>query len=100
MKIIDVVQSVSELYRNERGIESDLHNQIVSVRRRLSDAEAKGWGDMSVSEYNDLNNTLKVLSAEMNYQRKYCDGIAAAREILMDLGMDLGFDTEIDDATL
>lgn len=96
MKMLDIIENISELYRNERGIESDLHNQIVSVRRRLSDAEAKGWGDMSVSEYNNLNNTLEVLSAEMNYQRKYCDGIAAAREVLMDLG----FDTEIDDATL
>ena len=95
MKMLDVIENISELYRNERGIEADLHDRIVSIRRRLSDAESTGW-DMKVSEYYDLKNTLEVLSEELNYQRKYCDGISAAREVLIDLGMNLGFYIKVD----
>lgn len=80
----ELVKKVSELYRKERNVENELRSDMADLQKRLDKAAKDHWEKISVAEYNSLQVTMDMLKEELAYQGRYCDGIAAARDLLME----------------
>lgn len=91
MKMEELVQKVSELYREQRGIESNIHNELRKVETELYDADYEGGKNITVARYKELERKRENLKNALKMKDQYCEGISIVRELLMDLG----FDTEI-----
>ena len=92
MKMKEIIDCVSELYREEHNKEKDLRNELVAVRQTLLDADYTCGENISFAEYNRLIDRLKSLQDTVDMQNQFCNGISCVRELLMDLG----FDTEVE----
>lgn len=92
MKMEELVQKVSELYREQRGIECDMNARLRKVEAELYEAECQGCNKITVARYNDLKRESEALKHSIKMKDQYCEGISTVREMLMDLG----FDTEIE----
>ena len=91
MKMEEVVQKVSELYREQRGIESDMRVELRKVEAELYDADYESGKNITVARYKELERNRENLKNVIKMKDQYCEGISIVRELLMDLG----FDTEI-----
>jgi hypothetical protein len=91
MKMEELVQKVSELYREHCDIASDMEDRLRNVDAELYAANYKGGMNITVARYNDLKRDYEFLKEAIKMKRQYCEGIYIVREMLMDLG----FDTEI-----
>ena len=91
MKMEEVVQKVSELYREQRGIESDMRAELRKVEAELYEADYEGGKNITVARYNKLERDRERLKSAIKMKDQYCEGISIVRELLMDLG----FDTEV-----
>ena len=85
MKMKEIIDRVSEVYREELGKERELHDELVSVTKSILDADYHSGENISFAEYNRLKDKMKSLQYELDMKKQYCDGISCAREILMDL---------------
>ena len=92
MKMKELIDRVSEFYRKELNIEKDLREELVSVEHALLTADYTRGENISLAEYNRLISKKKSLHEALDVQNNYCNGISAARELLMDIG----FDTEVE----
>ena len=92
IRIREIVEKVSKLYRDERGKVSDLSDKLDTICLELYKHERDGGKNITVAEYENLKMQKHLLEQNKKLQAKYCDGIFAARELLMDLG----FDTVVD----
>ncbi len=92
IRIREIVDKVSELYRDEKKKVSDLSDELNSIYLELSKHEKDGGKNITVAEYEKLKMQKYTLEQNKRSQKKYCDGIFMARELLMDLG----FDTVVD----
>jgi len=90
MKIKEVIDRVSELYR-ENGGRIELRDELLSVERKLDEVNYTKGENITVAEYQYLQRRQKELKRELELKKNYYDGIFAARELLMDMG----FDTEV-----
>ncbi len=88
IRIREIVEKVSQLYRDERGKVSDLSDELNSVCLELNLHEKDGYQNITVAEYNKLKTRKDILMQNKKGHEKYCDGIFEARELLMDFGFD------------
>lgn len=88
MKMNELIDKVSILYREERNKVVDLENELNSILITLTD---KGE-DITLGEYNRIVKRDGELVKEIELKKQYCDGISCVRELLMSLG----FGTEIE----
>lgn len=91
MKMEELVQKVSVIYREERGKEYDLRAELRQVEAELYEAERKGGENITLARHNELTTKREWLKHELSKKEQYCEGISCVREMLMDLG----FDTEV-----
>ena len=90
--IREIVEKMSELYRDERGKVYDISQELYPVLSELEQHEKDGGKNITVAEYERLKAKKYTLEQNRKLQEKYADGIFMARELLMDLG----FDTVVD----
>lgn len=88
MKMLDVIDKVSEMYRAERDYVSALEKERVSVYRLLCEAEETYGENITVARYQHLKNRFCYLEKEIELKTLYCEGISCVREMLMDMGFD------------
>lgn len=89
MKIEELVQKVSELYREHRGIASDMYERLYKIDAELYEADYEDGKNITVKRYNDLKKEREALKEAFKMKNQYCEGISTVREMLMDLGFDL-----------
>lgn len=92
MKMLDVIDKVSEMYRAERDYVSDLEKERVNVYRKLCEAEETYGKHITVAEYQHLKSRFNDLEREIDLKTQHYEGISCVREMLMDMG----FDTEVE----
>lgn len=92
MKMEELIQKVSELYREHRGIASVMNAKLCKVEAELYEANYEGGKNITVARYNDLKKDSESLKQAIKMKDQYCEGISIVREMLMDLG----FDTKIE----
>lgn len=88
MKMNELIDRVSILYREERNKIVDLENESNSI---LITLDNKGE-DIALGEYHRMIRRDRELVKEIELKKQYCDGISCVRELLMSLG----FGTEIE----
>lgn len=91
MQMREVIEKVSELYRDARGEASEISSELWKVRDRLEDAKRKHFDNITHAEYQSLVAQEDHLTKKLDLQHRYSDGMSAVRELLMDMG----FNTEV-----
>lgn len=91
MKMKELIDGVSKIYREKRNEAYALQQELNSVRKKLLDAEKDEFEHITVAEHSKLKLREQHLRIEIRCINQYCEGISCAREYLMDLG----FDTEV-----
>lgn len=92
MKMSEVIDKVSEMYRAERNAVSDLEKERVNVSRQLCEADETFGENITVADYRSLQNRFSELEREIDMKLQHYEGISCVREMLMDIG----FDTEVE----
>lgn len=92
MKMSEVIEKVSELYRDELSYRRELQRGYTLVVNELLTADHNGGKNITYDRYQMLKAKKLALQQSMNDTDKFCDGVAAVRELLMDLG----FETEVE----
>ena len=91
MKMKEIVDKVSDLYRGQCGERFDLQQRRIEIHKTLNEAYLTKYENITVAEYNSLQTELKHLDKQIDMKDQFCEGISCVRELLMDLG----FDTEV-----
>lgn len=93
MKMIDIIDKVSELYRAEQNNILAMRQEEQCVEFLLMEAEEKHYENITVAEYKRLTLKKTTLHNEIKNKKTYCQGIHDTRELLMD--MVSSFDTKV-----
>lgn len=88
MKMSEVIDKVSTVYRREREEVSKLQSELSSILIKLEEVKHSKGKDITLEDYNYLIKRKDFLAKEVELQTRYCDGIAWAREFLLDYGLD------------
>lgn len=91
MQMKEIINKVSELYRDELSTSKILQKELDEVTREQLKADLERGENITFARYQYLSTRKLALRREIDLHAKYCSGIAVARELLMDLG----FDTEV-----
>lgn len=91
MKIIELIEKISVVYREQRNKVSEMQKELWDIEEKLLRAEQTNGKNITVEEYRKLTRRIEELTREIDFKKQYCEGISCVREMLMDLG----FDTEI-----
>ena len=91
MKMTEIIERVSKIYRDELVKTSDLYVELMSINRKIYEAEKDGWETITFAEYKTLSERKDSLETTIDIKKSYCRGISFVREMLMDLG----FNTEV-----
>ena len=91
MKMKEIVDKVSDLYRDQLGERFDLQQRRIEINKALNEAHLTKYENITVAEYNSLQTELKYLDKQIDMKDQFCEGISCVRELLMDLG----FNTEV-----
>lgn len=91
MKLNEIIDKVSELYRSELSNSQILRKEFYKVTSELMEADHAKGENITLAHYQYLKARRIALRSELDLLEKYCQGISAVRELLMDLG----FDTEV-----
>lgn len=89
MKMQEIIDKVSILYRDELRKVDGVRDELYSIIGTLDD---KGE-DVTLGEYKNLIQRKEKLIEDVKLIKHYCDGISCVRELLMDLG----FNTKVDE---
>ena len=89
MKMQEIIDKVSVLYRDEVRKVDGMRDELYSIINTLND---KG-NDITLGEYKDLMKRKEKVTEDINQLKHYCDGISYVRELLMDLG----FETKVEE---
>jgi hypothetical protein len=92
MKMHEIIDKVSVLYREELKKTDSKRDELYSILNTLEKVHESKGKDITVAEYNNLLKRKDELIEEIKLNRQYCDGISCVRELLMDLG----FETKIE----
>ena len=92
MKMNEIINLVSHLYREQRGRGSETHDELLEVICALDKAEENHFETISHADYEMLKVRQVMLEKDIRDNDQYCEGISAVRELLMDLG----FETEVE----
>lgn len=88
IRIREIVDKVSKLYRDERKKVNEFSDELNAVYLELNKHEKDDGKNITVNEYEKLKMRKHTLMQDKKSHEKYCEGIFAARELLMDLGFD------------
>lgn len=91
MKMSELIEKVSEVYRDECGKEYDLQTELLDIKQSLAEADETSGEKITLAKYTALTAREKELTREIELKKQYYEGISCVREMLMDLG----FDSEI-----
>lgn len=91
MKMEELVQKISIIYREERDKVSEMRKELWDIEEELLKAERTNGKNITLEEYRELTRKSEELTREVDLKGQYCEGISCVREMLMDLG----FDTDI-----
>lgn len=91
MKMKELVDKVSDMYRAERNEVYDLKQELNSIERSLMEAREMDYENISHADYQSFVTKSELLRQEIRLKTQHYEGISCVREMLMDLG----FDTEI-----
>ena len=87
MELRDIIEKVSEMYRDENGKIVNLYEE---VRENAKVLERDGIEDeLLLSDYRRINNRIRDLQNEISKRKAYAEGISDVRELLMDIGFDI-----------
>ena len=86
MKVKEIVDKVSVVYRAERDKEYDLRAELRPILDAIEEAKRTQYEHITVAEYNNLINKKEWLESQIKLKNQYCEGISCVREMLMDLG--------------
>lgn len=92
MKMHDVIEGISTIYRQKRGDVADLLDERSSIVKELEKASYAKGKHITVAEYNNLMERKKELDMEILKGQSFYEGISLVREYLMDLG----FETKVE----
>lgn len=92
MKMSEIIEEVSKLYRSELSHRRELQDEYNDVVRKLLKADHERGENITLAEYQYLKARKIALQQFIGEADKYCEGVSDVREILMDLG----FDTEVE----
>lgn len=92
MKMEEIIDKVSELYRGERKGINELETELLQIVRNLNEAYLDKGENITLAEYTSLCERKNYLEKEIELKAEHCEGIFAVREMLMDIG----FDTEVE----
>ena len=92
MKMEEIIDKVSELYREERKRSMRMRAELIDIENRLRRALYDKGRNISLCEYDELIKRKTELEKEYEAAIIFADGIFEAREVLMNLG----FDTEVE----
>ena len=85
MKMIDIINKVSELYRAEQNSLLAMRQEKQCVEFLLVEAEEKHYENITAAEYKRLTLKKTTLDNEIKNKKMYCQGIYDTREFLMDM---------------
>lgn len=87
MELRDIIEKVSEMYRDEHGKINDLYEELRDIERTL---DRDDIGDkLLLGEYQRLINRKCDLQEEISRKKVYTEGISDVRELLMNIGFDI-----------
>ena len=89
MKIENIIQMISKVYRDERGKLCDMQDELRVVENDLYDVERKHGQNITLGDYQSLLTRRHTLDMDIKLKTQYCEGISRVRELLMDLGFDV-----------
>lgn len=87
MELRDIIEKVSEMYRDENGKINDLYQELRDIGKVLDDDDQ--LESLLYSEYRSLINKKCDLQDEISKRKAYAEGISDVRELLMDIGFDV-----------
>ena len=87
MELRDIIEKVSEMYRDEHGKINDLYEELRDIGELL-DRDDIG-DELLLSEYQSIINRKCDLQDEISRRKAYAEGISDVRELLMDIGFDI-----------
>ena len=85
MKMMDVIEKISELYRLEQNSILSMRQEKQCVEFLLMEAEEKHYENITAAEYKRLTLKKTTLDNEIKNKKTYCQGIFDTRELLMDM---------------
>ena len=85
MKMMDVIEKISELYRLEQNSILSMRQEKQCVEFLLMKAEEKHYENITAAEYKRLTLKKTTLDNEIKNKKTYCQGIFDTREFLMDM---------------
>lgn len=87
MELRDIIEKVSEFYRNEYGKINELYNELKDIESLLVQDDI--GDELSLSEYRRLINRKCDLQEGILRKKAFVEGISETRELLMDIGFDV-----------
>ena len=87
MELRDIIEKVSEMYRDENGKINDLYDELRNIGKFLYDDDQ--LESLLYSEYRRLINEKCELQDEISKRKAYAEGISDVRELLMNIGFDI-----------
>lgn len=91
MQMLELVQKISIVYREERDKVNDIRKELWDIEEELIKVERTNGKNITLEEYRKLTRRIEELTREVDLKEQYCEGISYVREMLMNLG----FDTDI-----
>ena len=86
MKMEELIQKASEIYREEIGKAYGLQRALGYVEKQLEEIEQTHGENITLAEYDRLTEQKSKLTEELELKKAYCEGIYCVREMFMDLG--------------
>ena len=87
MELRDIINDVSEFYRNENGKIGDLCQELINIDRILVRDDI---GDkISLNEYQRLINRKCDLQDEISRSKAFAEGILETRKLLTNIGFNI-----------
>lgn len=97
MKVIEIIEKVSVMYRENLNKLSNMQCELQLIREDFFKFESKGYGNITHTDYLELKSKKERLEREIDLLKKYCRGIDDTRELLFDLDFNAeveGFEEE------
>lgn len=92
MKMLDVINRISVMYRTECDYVYNLEKERMDIYQKICEANATHGKQITVNEYRSLQNKLHRLESEIELKTQHYEGISCVREMLMDMGFDIELD--------
>ena len=87
MELRDIINDVSEFYRNENGKIGELCQELRDIEKVLDRDDMEN--ELLLSEYRRLINRKCDLQDEISRRRAFAEGILETRELLMNIGFNI-----------